>query len=111
MEQLVPTPASTQPNSICKAVGDPGGPHRRPLSNTRMNTSTPGSKSILPGEPNSGSANCISDKCFQLGSSCTDLRGKLVVIHGTITAVTETSLCVELVGDIVKVPTDCTELP
>ena len=53
----------------------------------------------------------MSDECFHLVSSCIDLIGKLVVAQGTIKAVTEISLSVELAGEIVIAPIDCTELP
>ena len=112
VEQSVLTlPASTQPISVSNAVGDPGSLTHWPLGNTLMKMSTPSSKFTLLVQPNSGSANGMPDKCFHLESSCTDLRGKLVVTRGTITAVIGISLDIVLVGDMIKVLVDCTELP
>lgn len=78
VECPAPTPpASTQQKLVSKAVGDPGGPNCRLLNNTVINMSTPSSRSILLGEQNSGSANCMSEKCFHLASNSIDFRGRL----------------------------------
>ncbi len=59
------------------ATGDPGGPHRRPSSNTATKTSTPRRMSTLLGDAKSGSAKGMSDKWFQLRSNETGDRGKI----------------------------------
>ena len=53
-------PSSTHPKSISMAVGDPGGPFRRPSRSMSTKTSTPSSRSMRPGCPKLGSASVKS---------------------------------------------------
>ena len=55
----------------------------------------------------------MSDRCFHLASNSIDFRGILLITQGTITAVTEISLHLELhvVGDMIKVLIDYIVFP
>ena len=81
-------PVNIQPKIVLIADGVPEGPNHRPWSNARLNISAPKSTSVPPGFPNSGSANCICNKWFHVGSSVTGSVGIFEVIFGITIAST-----------------------